>query len=431
MSPALARCVPAGAAVALFCALAALYLGGYPALYHETIAWLGVHAFDTPFVDTHAVLSAIECHRLGVDVYAVNPCDVLGRPHVYSPIWLYGDRLPIDTTATGMVGLVLDLSFLGGLFVLPPAHRRVDIVFMTLACVSTMVVFALERANNDIVVWVLAFMAVSLVQRGPAFRLVGYAFAWFATLLKLYPLVLLIVAIQEKPRKLLMVTAVFLAALGLVIWADLANWQRMIAGVPTVMQGYDMFGATNLPYGVGEVLARHGLTGHWVPVLLGTVCLLYALSLTVRLFLELDLRQQMTVLPARERLLLIAGSALIVGCFFAGTNVLYRGIHFLFVLPGVLILWRGAGQEARSVFGALAVAIVVLMWSESLRYALVQISHVLDLSAYRQQTLEILLWAIRELVWWWVISMLAAVLLALVLVSPSGRWAMRFWPMRR
>jgi hypothetical protein len=244
-------------------------------------------------------------------------------------------------------------------------------------------------------------------------------------------MVLLIVAIQEKPRRLLVVTTVFLAALGLVIRADSANWQRMIAGVPTIMQAYDMFGATNLPYGIAAGLAGRGITGHWVPVLLGTICLFYALSLTIRLFLELDLRQQMAVLPARERLLLVAGSALIVRCFFAGTNVVYRGIHFLFVLPGVLILWRNAGQEARSVFGALALAIVLLTWSESLRHSLVQTSDLFGLSALRRTMLEVLLWAIRELVWWWVICVLAALLLALVLGSPTGRWAMRLWPLRR
>jgi hypothetical protein len=35
-----------------------------------------------PLLDTHAVLAAIECHRLGIDIYAANPCDVLGRFHV-------------------------------------------------------------------------------------------------------------------------------------------------------------------------------------------------------------------------------------------------------------------------------------------------------------------------------------------------------------
>ena len=63
---------------------------------------------------------------------------------------------------------------------------------MLAATISTMVVFALERANADILLFILALVAVFLAERGSAARLLGYCVALLAALLKYYPIMLLI-----------------------------------------------------------------------------------------------------------------------------------------------------------------------------------------------------------------------------------------------
>jgi hypothetical protein len=58
-----------------------------------------------------------------------------------------------NTTA---VGWVLDLVFIASLSLLPPPQRLVELLLVLAATLSTMVVFALERANADVILFLLA-----------------------------------------------------------------------------------------------------------------------------------------------------------------------------------------------------------------------------------------------------------------------------------
>ena len=62
-----------------FGAIASLWLSGRTELYFAVMHGLGVDAFTRPFLDLSGVLSMGECHRMGIDVTTVNPCDPLHR----------------------------------------------------------------------------------------------------------------------------------------------------------------------------------------------------------------------------------------------------------------------------------------------------------------------------------------------------------------
>src|SRR5579864_490329 len=76
------------AALLVFAALAMLWRWGPHPLYFNILKQFGFEPFRFPFLDIHAILAAAQCQRLGIDVYLSNPCDALGRVHVYSPLWL-------------------------------------------------------------------------------------------------------------------------------------------------------------------------------------------------------------------------------------------------------------------------------------------------------------------------------------------------------
>jgi hypothetical protein len=73
---------------------------------------------------------------------------------------------------------------------LPPATRPLELTLVLLATMSTMVVFALERANTDVLLFMLALSAVFLAEGRLAARLLGYCVALLAALLKYYPIML-------------------------------------------------------------------------------------------------------------------------------------------------------------------------------------------------------------------------------------------------
>ena len=103
--------IPIGV-LCLYAIMAGLWLSGAHSFYFGALRLLGVEPFSFPFLDTHAVLAAAECARQGIEVYLSNPCDALGRPHVYSPLWLAIVPGSLGTGATGWVGASLDLLFL-------------------------------------------------------------------------------------------------------------------------------------------------------------------------------------------------------------------------------------------------------------------------------------------------------------------------------
>src|SRR6185437_2981829 len=100
--------------------------------------------------------------------------------------------------------------------------------------------------------------------------------------------------------------------------------------------------------------------------------------------------------------------------FFAGQNIDYRGIFFIFVLPGLLALARAGG--APRIFFRTAILIVFLMWGELFREAL---QHIAPTNADPiWQTVKASFWLLRELVWWRVIGVLLGLLIGLVARAP-------------
>src|ERR1700747_2452371 len=116
--------IPIGV-LCLYAMMAGLWFSGAHSIYFGALRLLGVEPFSFPFLDTHAVLAAAECGRQGIEVYLSNPCDVLGRPHVYSPLWLAIVPDGLGVGSTGWVGASLDLLFLLSLaVVLRPRTAR-------------------------------------------------------------------------------------------------------------------------------------------------------------------------------------------------------------------------------------------------------------------------------------------------------------------
>jgi len=131
----------------LYAIMAVLWLSGAHPLCFGVLRLLGIEPFGFPFLDTHAVLAAAECRRQGIDVYLSNPCDVLGRPHGYSPLWL--EILPgsLGSGATRWVAAALTAGLLKyyplALLILVTRERRHDKIIAAAVIGSMLICFAL------------------------------------------------------------------------------------------------------------------------------------------------------------------------------------------------------------------------------------------------------------------------------------------------
>jgi hypothetical protein len=115
----------------------------------------------------------------------------------------------------------------------------------------------------------------------------------------------------------------------------------------------------------------------------------------------------------REGTLLVVGSLVITACFFAGRNIDYRGIYFLLVLPGLVRLHRSKDESGTKQFAsALITGVLFVMWSNFFRRAVYDGSAFLPYGGWLlRNVVEPLVWLARELVWWWLITGLAAIVL--------------------
>ena len=386
---------PAAIAAAIVLLAGLLYAGGYRQQYYALAEIWGAAPFRTPFLDIQGVTSPVECHRLGYDVYVQNPCDVFHRPHNYSPLWLWLAVLPITTAWDNALGLGVVVLFLVTLVFLPPGR---DWRLITLATISSTTMFAMERANIDLLMFIMAMLVARL-------RFVGYAIALLAGLLKFYPIVLLVAAVRERVTVCLVVWMVALGAIGLWFALDGTEILRAIANIGSNPPFDDnVFGVHNLPFGIATVigLPRGGAMALEVLLLLVMVVVAIALARRVRI----------DVLTEAEAVHLLVGAALLVSCFVIAQNVSYRAIYFLFVLPALIASWRGVAWVA-----------VLLMWNSGLRLAINRVAEWFGVSTAPDGMLHSAIWLLRELAWWAVITLLAALLLRLLWESQALRQA--------
>lgn len=387
-----------------------LWVSGFQSVYFDALRILGVNVFRVPFLDIHAVLAAAECHRQGIDVYLSNPCDVLGRLDGYSPLWLAITPGSWGVRETPWVGAILDLLFILALPIVIRPRSAGQAVIFAAAAFSPMTVFALERANIDIIIFLLIVCASALYVAPRSYRLCSYGVFLITGLLKFYPLVLLVLMARERWRNVLLPATIAAASLilfGLYYHADLS---RALTNIPPVPYFTNGFSAINLPYGFAERMPAYPLMSHAV-IAISVLSVVSAIAIAwtwhnVRFLATIKIDW-----AEREASFLAIGSLLLTACFFAAPNVDYRGIFFLLVLPGLVRLRQSADSAAiRKFLSWMIAATLFVMWKEFSRRSL----HVLLASLpneWLREFLEFLFWLGREFVWWWLITGLASIVI--------------------
>jgi hypothetical protein len=423
------RFAPTLAGLLVFFSMSGLYMFGDRNLYGQILTWYGISPFRFPFLDISAWLAVWECARQGVDVISANPCDVLQRSYSCSPLWITGSVIPLGVSDTPVVGWLLGLVFLLSLSLLPAPRRLSELILILPATLSTMVVFALERANPDVLLFLMALTTGVLAECRLFFRILGYLLALLAALLKYYPIMILVIVFREAKSVFVALTMLVLGCLA-VFWAE---YNVDIArGLPSIAHGpynTDLFAAKNLPALLGEAAASAAAPSTWAPlaqriVTGGLYATLLGFSLAIcRQLSGIDqLRRALASLTRPERVFLVIGSAVIAGCFFAGQSIGYRGVYFLLVMPGLLAISRSSGADIRMLSLGTSIVIVLLMWGECFRLALHRaLEHPGFPEAFGGQP-ELLFWLCRELAWWWTVSVMLTVLVDFFRVSPVALW---------
>lgn len=401
--------LPAIAATALFSFFVLLHLIGARDVADFAIGRWAVHPYPFRFLDTDTVLSAARCFNKGIDAYVTNPCDDLGRVYTYSPLWM---RLlapfPVSEAWIAPAGLLIDIVFLASLFLLPAMRDLKMAVGVTLGAVSSAAVFAIERGNNDLVLFALVACTAALAARKPVLRYLGYGAALLAGLLKYYPLAVMAIALREKTGRFLIVTLVSLSVTALfvaAVWPDL--W-KAFGNIPEGSWWYDMYGAEVFGGGIAELNSWPA----WSAVTIRLVMTIIALAAGIFFALQAKTSAAIETLSTREWDFLLVGALITLGCFFTAQNIGYRSIHVLLTLPGLFIAARIGGFR----FSSAPYLALALMWAMAWRGYGVALAQAL--SGGQAELVFFILWLLRELIWWWFIVLLLSLVIAYVLRAP-------------
>jgi len=405
------RLAPALAGLVFFAIMASLYLSHSLGVYYWIIRFWGVRPFPTPFDDTDTVMSALRCLRQGVDVLVTNPCDPERRLFDYSPLWLSLAVLPVTLAWLNWAGLLVDFSFFAALLMLPAGRDRTASWMIAAGVISSATLFAVERGNNDLVLFTLAALAAALLLRLSWARYAGYALLLLAGLLKYYPMAAMGVALTERLPRFLAVAAISILFTAIFIVGSWHDLSRALVIIPIFSPFSDSFGSIDVGLWVTEVLhvsRRWAAVARWP---MTGVSLWFA----VRLANRRDTHAALAWLSPGERSFLIVGSLYIIGCFFTAQNIGYRAVHLLLVLPSLTALRRG---EASPRLHRAAVVALVLLWEIFWRSQVGSIGR-LAAGDLGQTICLIVSLLVREWLWWWLVTQLLAIVIAFALRSPA------------
>ena len=428
----------------------------YPSVYRRAMIAIMTVPWSRPFIDWEAVTGWIECWSKGVDVYIDNiPCLPLpNNGFNYSPLLLRLTFIRFAYGWTNLFGFLFAVLFFLSLSLLPPSRTKLDFVITLLASISSATAHAVERANTDLIVFLTIVVGVLACGSRLLVRPAGYTVITLAALLKFYPFFALILAVRERAAVFIMVAVAAMTALGslvlfygreLVRAADKTLSLFSLGPGDLGFTGPSLFGAKLLPAGIGLVVSKMTTRlfhqdeasaiaiGRLVYHSLLLLFVVQALVIAIWFGRRFRLQHAVAQLDERDADFLLAGAALVCGCFFATANIIHKAIFLLLALPGLLALaHRMSLRFARVAFRGACVAIVFVLWAPSIRecvrIAVAALRNRIDWSHIYQslrdennigmdRAIRFVIDFCDQLAWWWIAIVLTAVIVALVLNS--------------
>lgn len=301
------------------------------ALWPGLLLLLGITDYGQWYLDSYAVLAASDAVRLGVDPSGANPLDPLLRNHKYSDWWFALRWLGLTREANFFVGTAWVGAFAVAAWQTARPRNFRETAWMTGLLLSPPVLLAVNRANNDLVIFaLLALTGVAMTGATWIRQLLGIGALVLATGLKFYPAPGVLAFLWAQPRKRmpwLLLAAALAAGMTLV-----SVWPQIVRGQFPIESGLHTFGAPLF----GRDL---GWSDQWTTraSLLGLALAAGGLAWT-RLTTGLATGGKL-----RDRLLAVIGVIVLLACFCAGVSYVYRWVFGLWM---ALWLWRQAADPA-------------------------------------------------------------------------------------
>ena len=165
----------------------------YKKFVYPTVIPVEMNGLTYIFADWGAILSANICEQKGINVYSENPCDIKNRKHVYGEILLHLPFAEFNKFYQFYFPLILNIIFLFIVVSFFNQSNSFKNYFLVFFIISLPVILAIERANSDI----LIFLMMYLISKYKNLFL-SHILIIFSTLCKFYPICFGVIFLFQK-----------------------------------------------------------------------------------------------------------------------------------------------------------------------------------------------------------------------------------------
>lgn len=322
------------------CLTALLAATIWVACFYVPGVWLltGIGEADKPFLDLRHLLAAGQAAQLGLNPHVSNPFDPYLRLFGFSDWWLVSGRLGLTLKDTAWLGtLLLGLTLVSTVLLLKPAGWRQG-AGLLLVLVSPPLLFLVNRANHDLVVFVLMSLALGCLRHERSFvRALAIVLLAVSAVLKYFPLAAVVLLLDARTRREFAGWVLLYALVLVLAWPSLEHGLQIASSHQPAPAWLFAFGAPAFFRNLGLPSAAA-----WGWLAAGLVLLAVAASWWR------SAARQAPPAAGEARTLereFACGAVMIVGCFLHGSSYLYKMVFALWLLPW---LWRatpGQGEE--------------------------------------------------------------------------------------
>lgn len=320
------------------------------------LAWqrFGVYHLSPAFADMRFILCAIESQRAGYNPYQINPRDPWHRPMNYPRLWLSLGVLGLGEQQTVPLSIALALIFyLSLLLLVGPLTFQEGGFYGFLIC-SPAVMLGVERGNVDLLIFALLALAIELFQRQESRSIWPYGVIMVCSLLKLYPIFAMAVALRDRSRTVALSIISGAAALFL----SYLLWIR--SDLITIMR--NTWQTANISFGSKVVfLYLNWWTGRPINT---TAWSIGCVAVVIAVAMVMVKRTARPLFTTGTVVSMLIGMSIYVGIFvFLTSNFNYKLIFLIFAVPQMLQWIRGQNANRNFAFTFLTVMTLALWMS--------------------------------------------------------------------
>ena len=285
------------------------------------------------FADWKVIVGANLCKELGYDVYINNPCDIWGRKHVYGEIFLY---LPFAEKIKNFYFEILPviINYIFIVFILSIFRFKNYISYFSSIIIlfSFPVILAIERANNDILIFLLVILLAYYKN-----QVLSLFILVITTISKFYPIVLAINFFFEKNlKKILINLSIFITIISFIFFTESEQILKIFLNKNQYTAGgiydFSLIGTMKF-YKNFYFFINNKILCIFIFLSLVVFPMIFILS-KIKFFLK----EGNFILNDNffEDRMYILSTALILICYFSFQNYAYREIFFIGLVPWVL-----------------------------------------------------------------------------------------------